>query len=585
MTSSLICTTLCHTPKHTPKHPPRGDPHSSRPILTAMDRRKFLGTTALAGAGLVALPGCTTETRERVQQRADKRTDSVTAAGTVPAFEFDEVSVAALQKRMTDGSLTSVKLTDAYLARMDEIDSAGPKLRSVIERNPDARSIAEAMDKERAEGNVRGPMHGIPVLVKDNIDSADQMMTTAGSLAMVGTPAPKDAFILERLRAAGAVILGKTNLSEWANFRSSRSTSGWSGRGGQTRNPYVLDRNPCGSSSGTGSSIAASLAAVGVGTETDGSIICPSALCGIVGLKPTIGLVSRSGIIPISASQDTAGPMGRTVADVAVLLGAMAGEDPRDGATAASKGHVESDYTKFLDANALKGARIGVARNLAGFHPAADLAFETAIAALTNAGAIVVDPVNAPNLGQFDDAEMEVLLYEFKDGLNKYLAERGATVPHKSLAELIAYNTREAAAEMPYFGQELFERAEKKGTLGDAAYKKARALCLRLVRAEGLDRIFAQHKLDALVAPSNGPAWPTDHVNGDRYTGGNSSYAAIAGYPTITVPMGFATELPLGLSFLGTAWAEGRLIGLAHSFEQATKVRRPPRFLPTATTG
>jgi len=550
-----------------------------------MDRRKFLGTTALAGAGLVALPGCTTETRERVQQRADKRTDSVTAAGTVPAFEFDEVSVAALQKRMTDGSLTSVKLTDAYLARMDEIDSAGPKLRSVIERNPDARSIAEAMDKERAEGNVRGPMHGIPVLVKDNIDSADQMMTTAGSLAMVGTPAPKDAFILERLRAAGAVILGKTNLSEWANFRSSRSTSGWSGRGGQTRNPYVLDRNPCGSSSGTGSSIAASLAAVGVGTETDGSIICPSALCGIVGLKPTIGLVSRSGIIPISASQDTAGPMGRTVADVAVLLGAMAGEDPRDGATAASKGHVESDYTKFLDANALKGARIGVARNLAGFHPAADLAFETAIAALTNAGAIVVDPVNAPNLGQFDDAEMEVLLYEFKDGLNKYLAERGATVPHKSLAELIAYNTREAAAEMPYFGQELFERAEKKGTLGDAAYKKARALCLRLVRAEGLDRIFAQHKLDALVAPSNGPAWPTDHVNGDRYTGGNSSYAAIAGYPTITVPMGFATELPLGLSFLGTAWAEGRLIGLAHSFEQATKVRRPPRFLPTATTG
>lgn len=534
---------------------------------------------------MVALPGCTTETRERVQQRADKRTDSVTAAGTVPAFEFDEVSVAALQKRMTDGSLTSVKLTDAYLARMDEIDSAGPKLRSVIERNPDARSIAEAMDKERAEGNVRGPMHGIPVLVKDNIDSADQMMTTAGSLAMVGTPAPKDAFILERLRAAGAVILGKTNLSEWANFRSSRSTSGWSGRGGQTRNPYVLDRNPCGSSSGTGSSIAASLAAVGVGTETDGSIICPSALCGIVGLKPTIGLVSRSGIIPISASQDTAGPMGRTVADVAVLLGAMAGEDPRDGATAASKGHVESDYTKFLDANALKGARIGVARNLAGFHPAADLAFETAIAALTNAGAIVVDPVNAPNLGQFDDAEMEVLLYEFKDGLNKYLAERGATVPHKSLAELIAYNTREAAAEMPYFGQELFERAEKKGTLGDAAYKKARALCLRLVRAEGLDRIFAQHKLDALVAPSNGPAWPTDHVNGDRYTGGNSSYAAIAGYPTITVPMGFATELPLGLSFLGTAWAEGRLIGLAHSFEQATKVRRPPRFLPTATTG
>ena len=539
----------------------------------------------MAGAGLVALPGCTTETRERVQQRAGRRTDSTSSASTVPAFEFDEVSVAELQQRMTDGSLTSVKLTEAYLDRMDEIDSAGPKLRSVIERNPDARSIAQALDNERKGGKTRGPLHGIPVLVKDNIDSADRMMTTAGSLALVGIPAPRDAFILERLRAAGAVIIGNSNLSEWANFRSSRSTSGWSGRGGQTRNPYVLDRNPCGSSSGTGSSIAANLAAVGVGTETDGSIICPASRCGIVGLKPTVGLVSRSGIIPISASQDTAGPMGRTVADVAALLSAMTGEDPRDRATTASKGHIESDYTKFLDANALRGARIGVARNLAGFHPAVDLAFDTAIKALTAAGAVVVDPVNAPNLGKFDDAELEVLLYEFKDGLNKYLAERGTTVQHKTLAELMAYNTREAATEMPHFGQELFERAEKKGALSDAAYKNARALCVRLVRTEGLDRIFSQHKLDALVAPSNGPAWPTDHVNGDRYTGGNSSYAAIAGYPTITVPMGFAAELPLGLSFLGTAWAEGKLIGLAHAFEQATKVRRTPRFLPTIPTG
>ena len=537
----------------------------------------------MAGAGLIALPGCTVETREREQQRAQKRADSTTTQ-TVSAFRYDDVSVADLQQQMTDGSLTSVALTDAYLSRMDEIDSAGPMQRSVIERNPDARSIAQAMDDERKAGKVRGPLHGIPVLVKDNIDSADKMMTTAGSLALVGTPAPKDAFIVERLRAAGAVLIGKTNLSEWANFRSSRSSSGWSARGLQTRNPYVLDRNPCGSSSGTGSSIAASLAAVGVGTETDGSIICPSSLCGIVGLKPTIGLVSRSGIIPISATQDTAGPMGRTVADVAALLSAITGEDARDTVTASSKGHVETDYTKFLDATALKGARIGVARNLAGFHPAVDAAFNNAIKALTAAGAAVVDPVTVPNLGKFDAAEMEVLLYEFKDGLNKYLAERGSTVPHKTLAELIAFNTREAATEMPHFAQELFERAEKKGPLTDAAYKNALALCRKLVRTEGLDKVFAEHKLDALVAPSNGPAWPTDHVNGDRFTGGNSSYAAVAGYPSITVPMGYASELPLGLSFLGLAWTEGRLIGFAHSFEQATKARRSPKFLPTVPT-
>lgn len=548
-----------------------------------MDRRGFLGRTAVAGAGLIAFPACTVETRERGQQRAQKRADS-DSTSKVSTFRYDEVSVADLQKQMTDGSLTSVALTEAYLARMDEIDSAGPMLRSVIERNPDARSIAQALDDERKAGKIRGPLHGIPVLVKDNIDSADKMMTTAGSLALVGTPAPRDAFIVERLRAAGVVLIGKTNLSEWANFRSSRSSSGWSGRGLQTRNPYVLDRNPCGSSSGTGSSIAASLAAVGVGTETDGSIICPSSLCGIVGLKPTIGLVSRSGIIPISATQDTAGPMGRTVADVATLLSVLTGEDARDTATASSKGHVEADYTKFLDVTALKGARIGVARNLAGFHPAADAAFNRAIKALTEAGAVVVDPVTVPNLGKFDEAEMEVLLYEFKDGLNRYLAERGSTVTYKTLAELMEYNTKEAATEMPFFGQELFDRAEKKGPLTDAAYKNALALCRKLVRTEGLDKVFAEHKLDALVAPSNGPAWPTDHVNGDRFTGGNTSYAAVAGYPTITVPMGYASELPLGLSFLGLAWTEGRLIGFAHAFEAATKARHSPKFLPTVPT-
>jgi amidase len=547
--------------------------------MTAMDRRNFLERSAAVGAGLLALPGCTTETRERVDQRTKKAADSTSAA---PPFAYDEVTVADLQQRMTSGKLTSRELTEAYLARMDEIDSGGPKLRAVIERNPDALAIADAMDVERKAGKLRGPMHGIPVLIKDNIDSADKMMTTAGSLALVGTPAPKDAFLVTRLRNAGAVVLGKTNLSEWANFRSSRSSSGWSGRGGQTRNPYLIDRNPCGSSSGTGSGISASLAAVGVGTETDGSIICPSSINGIVGLKPTIGLVSRSGIIPISVSQDTAGPMGRTVADVAVLLSVIAGEDAADAATAAGKGHIETDYTKFLNPTALKGARIGVARNLAGFHPAADAAFDAAIKAIAAAGATIIDPANVPNLGKYDEAEMDVLLYEFKDGLNKYLASRGATVTPKTLADLIAYNTRESAKEMPWFGQELFERAEKKGPITDAAYKAAREKCIKLVRTEGLDAVFAAHKLDALIAPSNAPSWPTDLVNGDKSSGGNSSYAAIAGYPSITVPMALTMELPLGISFVGTAWSEGKLIGLAHSFEQATKARRSPKFLPTS---
>jgi amidase len=544
-----------------------------------MDRRNFIARSAVAGAGMLALPGCTTETREHANQRAQKKSDSTLA---VPTFAYDEVTVAELQDRMAKGIVTAREIAEAYIARMDEIDSAGPQLHAIIERNPDALAIADAMDKERKEGKIRGPMHGIPVLIKDNIDSADKMMTTAGSLALAGTPAPKDAFLVERLRNAGAVLLGKTNLSEWANFRSSRSSSGWSGRGGQTRNPYITDRNPCGSSSGTGSGISANLAAVGVGTETDGSIICPSSVNGIVGLKPTIGLVSRSGIIPISASQDTAGPMGRTVSDVAAMLSVIAGEDPRDPATAASKGHVEADYTKFLNAAALKGARIGVARNLAGFHPAVDAAFDAAIAALTAAGAIIVDPVNVPNLGKYDEAEMNVLLYEFKDGLNKYLAGRGTTAVPKTLADLIAYNKREAAKEMPWFGQELFERAEAKGPLTDAAYKAARAACIKLVRTEALDAVFAKNKLDALIAPSNAPTFPTDLINGDKSSGGNSSYAAIAGYPSITVPMAFTMELPLGLSFLGSAWSEGKLIGLAYSFEQATKARRAPKFLPTA---
>jgi amidase len=526
-----------------------------------IDRRGFVARAALAGAyagAYLAVPSL-----------------------IAPAFEFEEATVGQLQARLKAGSLTSQALVTAYLARIAGIDASGPSIRSVLERNPDATSIAARMDAERKQGRLRGPLHGIPVLVKDNIDTADRMATTAGSLALVGSSAPRDAFIVERLRAAGAIIIGKTNLSEWANFRSTRSSSGWSGRGGQTRNPYVLDRNPCGSSSGTGAAIAASLATIGVGTETDGSIICPSSLCGLVGIKPTVGLVSRSGIIPISATQDTAGPMARTVTDAAILLGVLAGVDSRDGATAASAGKGSTDYTASLRPEALRGARIGVARNMAGFHPQVDATFDEAIAALRNAGATIVDPADVPTVGKYDDAELDVLLHEFKDGVNAYLAGRGATASVKTLEGLIAYNRANAAREMPWFGQELFEQAQAKGSLSDPTYRSALASCRRLARDEGIDAVMREHSLDAIVAPSNGPAWPTDPVNGDHYSGGNSSVAAVAGYPSITVPMGFAHELPLGISFIGSAWSEAKLIGLAYAFERTTKARRAPKYLPT----
>ena len=535
-----------------------------------MDRRDFVSASLAAGASLV------------IPEAA--RAESVAAAAldtALPPFPFAEVAVATLQSRMTNGTLTSRALTAAYLARIAAIDVAGPTLRSVIEKNPDALSIAAAMDAERRAGRVRGPLHGIPVLIKDNIDTADRMQTTAGSLALFGTPAPRDAFIVERLRAAGAVLLGKTNLSEWANYRSTRSTSGWSGRGGQTRNPYVLDRNPCGSSSGTGAAISANLAAVGIGTETDGSIICPSSICGLVGIKPTVGLVSRSGIIPISTTQDTAGPMARTVADAAALLSVIAGEDGRDVATSGGAGQRVADYTSFLDAKALSGARIGVARNMSGFHPQVDAAFEQAIVALRAAGAVIVDPADVPTVNKTDDAESDVLSYEFKDGINAYLASRGSTTRMKSLADVIAFNRENASREMPWFAQEQFEKAQMKGPLSDAKYREALVTCQRLSRTEGIDVALAAHNVEAIVAPSNGPSWPIDLMNGDRYTGGNSSVAAVAGYPSITVPMGFAGPLPVGLSFIGTAWAEARLIALAYAFEQATRARRAPAFLPT----
>jgi amidase len=510
-----------------------------------------------------------------------------TPAQSRPApFDLEEASIADLQHRMESGQDTGRSLVEKYSARIEAIDRTGPALRSVIEVNPEAIAIADRLDAERKAGRTRGPLHGIPVLIKDNIATSDRMMTTAGSLALAGSRPPKDAFIAARLRDAGAIVLGKTNLSEWANFRSTHSTSGWSGRGGLAKNPYALDRNTSGSSSGSGAAIAANLAAAAIGTETDGSIVSPSNTNGLVGIKPTLGLLSRAGIVPIAHSQDTAGPMTRTVADAAAILGAMIGVDPDDQATRASATKSAPDYTRFLDANGLKGARIGVVRNrLFGSSPAADRIAERAIEDMKKAGAIIVDPANIPTLGQFDDTEFEVLLYEFKADLNKYLAWLGASSPVHSLKEIIAFNDAHASEEMPYFGQEIMTMAEAKGPLTDAKYRAALAKNHRLSRAMGIDTVMARHRLDALVAPTGGPAWLTDLVNGDSGTGsapGPSTVAAVAGYPHITVPAGFVRGLPVGISFFGRAWSEPTLIKLAYAYEQATKHRRPPTFGPTA---
>jgi len=505
------------------------------------------------------------------------------SAEVAPAFELEEASVAELQEGMASGRLSARSLCEAYLDRIERVDRSGPTLRSVIEVNPDTVEIAKRLDEERRDTGPRGPMHGIPVLIKDNIDTADRMATTAGSLALVGARPPRDAFLVERLRTAGAIILGKTNLSEWANFRSTQSSSGWSGRGGQCANPYALDRNPCGSSSGSGAAVSANLAAVAVGTETDGSVVCPSHANSLVGLKPTVGLVSRSGIVPISHSQDTAGPMARCVADAAALLSAMVGVDARDSATAAGRGHTHADYTKFLDPAGLQGARIGVARaRYFGYSPEADAIVEQALAAIREAGATLIDPADLPTAGEFDEDEFTVLLYEFKHDLNQYLAGLGADAPVHTLAEVIEFNSRNAAREMPFFGQELFEMAEDKGPLTEEAYRTALANCRRLSREQGLDAVFAEHRLDAVVAPTGGPPWPTDLVNGDHFLGAGSTPAAVSGYPSITVPAGYSFGLPVGISFVGTAWGEAGLIRLASAFEHATKVRKPPRFLPTA---
>ncbi|HUM03968.1 MAG TPA: amidase [Terriglobales bacterium] len=496
-------------------------------------------------------------------------------------FELDELTIDDLQQGMQSGKYSSRGLTEMYLARIQNIDKGGPSINSVIEVNPDAIEIAEARDRERKETGGRGPLHGIPILIKDNIDTSDKMNTTAGSLALLGSTPPRDAFVVTQLRKAGVVILGKTNLSEWANIRSSHSTSGWSGRGGLTRNPYALDRNPCGSSSGTGAAVSASLCAAGVGTETDGSVVCPSSANGLAGMKPTLGLVSRTGIIPIAHSQDTAGPMARTVRDVAILLSAMAGVDSEDKITATSAGKVVPDYTKSLDPNGLKGARLGVVRKYFGFNDAVDQLMNDVIAQMKNAGAEIIDPVEIPTLGKFDDSELTVLLYELKADLATYLARLGDSAAVKSLKDVIEFNEKQKTKEMPYFGQDLFLKAEEKGPLTTKEYVDALANNRKLARTQGIDFVMDKFKLDALVAPTGGPAWLTDLINGDHSSGGSSNAAAVAGYPNINVTSGYLYGLPVGISFFGRAWSEPTLLKIAYAFEQLTKARQKPMFLPS----
>jgi amidase len=512
---------------------------------------------------------------------AAREVATASPSGEVKAFELDEVTISELQEGMKSGKFTSRALVEKYSARIHEIDKQGPALNAVIELNPDALEIADWLDKERQAKGLRGPLHGIPVLIKDNIDTADKMMTTAGSLALVGSKPAKDSFVAQRLRASGAVILGKTNLSEWANIRSSHSTSGWSGRGGLTKNPYALDRNPCGSSSGSGAAVSGNLCAAAIGTETDGSIVCPSSSNGIAGIKPTVGLVSRSGIIPISHSQDGAGPMCRTLRDAAILLGALTGVDPSDSASSASQGKSFSDYAKFCDPNGLKGARIGVARKYFGFNDAVDALMERSLDAMKKQGASIIDPADIETLGKFDESELLVFMYELKADLNAYLAKLGPDAPVRTLKEVIDFNESNRQKEMPYFGQDLFLKAEAKGPLTEKAYLDALEKNHQLARTEGIDATMDKYHLDAIVAPTGGPAWLTDLVNGDHVAGGSSNAAAVAGYPNINVTAGFISGLPVGISFFGRAWSEPTLIRLAYAFEQATKGRQSPRFLPT----
>ena len=530
-----------------------------------MKRRQFVQLGVAAGMTAGAL-------REAAAVEA-----AAVAADPVPVGDILEAGVRVQSARMQAGTLTSHDLVRLYLERIARLDQAGPHINAIIERNPDALAIAADMDRERRAGKVRGPLHGIPILLKDNIATGDKMRTSAGSLALADSRASADAFIVKRLRAAGAVILGKTNLSEWANMRSTHSISGWSGRGGQTRNPHALDRNTSGSSSGSGAAMAACFATLAVGTETDGSIVSPASTCGIVGFKPTLGLLSRSGIIPIAFSQDTAGPMARSVEDAAWMAAAMAGADASDAATAGSAGKTR-DFSKALQRDALRGKRLGVARNFFGSNDAVDAIAEQALAVLRAQGAILVD-VTVPNTDKYGDTETLVLLYEFRQGLADYLATYAPDAAIKNMDELIFFNSKQAAREMPYFGQEHLIAASKKGGLDTPEYIQAQRDNRRYARAEGIDRVLEQFKLDALVAPTGGPAWLTDYINGDHYGGSFSSPAAVAGYPHVTVPAGFVQGLPVGLSFVGTAWTDADMLGLAYAYEQASHARRAPAFV------
>src|SRR5579859_3954941 len=540
-------------------------------------RRKFLKAGWLGGVALVTGP--LVKSARLSSATAERARKDVADPAEVASFELEETTIADLQDAMHSGKYTARSIAEKYLSRIAEIDKGGPAVNSVIETNPDALEIADALDKERKAKGPRGPLHGIPVLIKDNIATADRMQTTAGSLALVGSKPPADAFIAKQLRDAGAVILGKTNLSEWANIRSNHSISGWSGRGGQTKNPYALDRNPCGSSSGTGAGISANLAAIGIGTETDGSIVCPSSANGLAGIKPTVGLVSRHGIIPISHSQDTAGPMCRTVRDAAILLGALTGVDADDKATAASAEKSFTDYTQFLKPDGLRGARIGVLRKAFGFSPAVDKLMEAALEAMKKQGAILVDPVEFQTYGKFGDSEFLGFMFELTADLNAYLAWLGANTPVKSLKEIIDFNERNTRKEMPYFAQENFYKAEEKGSLMTKEYVEAMEKNRRMSRTDGIDKTMDEHKLDAIVGPTGGPAWLTDIVNGDSFGGGSSEFAAVAGYPNVNVTAGYVHGLPVGISFFGRAWSEPVLIRIAYAFEQATKHRKAPKFL------
>lgn len=544
-----------------------------------MDRRDFVRLGAIAGAMVVRGKPVAGETL------TDREASEALSAGhrfAVPPFELEEATLSDLQAGMAAGRMTARSITQLYLDRIAALNLSGPALRHVLETNPDALSLADSLDQERKAGKVRGPLHGIPILLKDNIDTADRMTTTAGSLAMAGSIPLQDAFIAAKLRAAGAILLGKTNLSEWANFRSTHSSSGWSGRGGQAKNPYVLDRNPCGSSSGSGGAVSANLCAAAIGTETDGSIVCPSSANGIVGIKPTLGLVSRAGIIPIAHSQDTSGPMARTVRDAAIMLNVLAGIDPRDPATSAGHSRGQVDYTRYLDPNGLRGARIGVARTkFFGYSDVTDKVINDAIEGMKAQGAVIVDPANIATAGKFDDSEFDVLLYEFKADLNKYLASLGPKAPIRTLQDIIAFNEQHKNTSMPWFGQEIMIQAQAKGPLTEKKYRDGLAKDLKMSRTAGIDATMNKYKLDAIVAPTGSPAWVTDLLNGDHFSGASSTPAAVAGYPNINVPAGFSHNLPIGISFFGRAYSEPTLIKFAYAYEQATKHRRAPTFIPT----